>query len=355
MPQNRKPRTPLVVAKRTPPKPSDLYPVFWRFAAERHDVYLKRVAGVRPPWTEDAVLREYKFTNVYRASDRVSQYFIRMIYSEPQQDTNTVFLRTLLFKIFNKIETWKQIVGQLGQPIASSFDFGACARLLDTLRARGHSIYSGAYIMPSGGGNTPSKHRMHLELLKQTLAEGLPSRLEKAATLEDAYKLMLAVPTFGPFLAFQYAIDLNYTELLSHSEGDYVVAGPGALDGLSKIFEHLGDYTPAEAIHWLAKTQEEEFAKYGLHFHGLWGRPLQPVDVQNVFCEVSKYTRASHPDVMGKSGRTRIKQKFKSHGPLPSPFFPPKWGLNQTVEDDLADERQSTVAKCAREQISLPL
>ena len=36
-----------------------------------------------------------------------------------------------------------------------------------------------------------------------------------------------------------YAIDLNYTTLTSHSEWSFVVAGPGALDGLSKCFESL--------------------------------------------------------------------------------------------------------------------
>ncbi len=29
------------------------------------------------PWAEDSILRAYKFCNVYRATDRVSQYLIR--------------------------------------------------------------------------------------------------------------------------------------------------------------------------------------------------------------------------------------------------------------------------------------
>lgn len=40
----------------------------------------------------------------------------------------------------------------------------------------------------------------------------------------------------GKFLAFQYAIDINYSELCDFSEMDYVVAGPGAHSGISKIF-----------------------------------------------------------------------------------------------------------------------
>ena len=31
--------------------------------------------------------------------------------------------------------------------------------------------------------------------------------------------------------------------------------------------------------------------------------------------------------------RTRIKQKFRTTGPLPSPWFPPKWGLNEKIAE----------------------
>jgi hypothetical protein len=58
---------------------------------------------------------------------------------------------------------------------------------------------------------------------------------------------------------------------------------------------------------------------------GAWGDDL--VDWQNVLCEVSKYTCATHPHVRGSSGRTRIKQEFRQT-PAPVDYrFPPKWGL----------------------------
>ena len=69
-----------------------------------------------------------------------------------------------------------------------------------------------------------------------------------------------------------------------------------------------------------------------LRFDGLWGRSLRPIDVQNLLCEVSKYTRATHPQIKGRAGRGRIKQKFTAAGPVPRPFFPPKWELNERIE-----------------------
>ena len=48
-------------------------------------------------------------TNVYRATDRVSQYLIRnVIYKNIKRyKPEDILLRILVFKIFNKIETWE--------------------------------------------------------------------------------------------------------------------------------------------------------------------------------------------------------------------------------------------------------
>ena len=61
------------VRRRSQPRPSTLYPVLWRFAAKRQRIYLRRLAGEIGPWTDDPVLAAYRFTNAFRAADRVSQ------------------------------------------------------------------------------------------------------------------------------------------------------------------------------------------------------------------------------------------------------------------------------------------
>ena len=59
--------------------------------------------------------------------------------------------------------------------------------------------------------------------------------------VEDAYREIRAYPGLGPFLAFQYTIDLNYSSLMNFDEADFVVAGPGAIDGISKCFADSGN------------------------------------------------------------------------------------------------------------------
>ena len=70
---------PIILGHLAPAKVSEVYETYWRFAAERQAVFFRRVRGERPPWTDDRVLAIHKFTNAYRASDRVSQYLIRNV------------------------------------------------------------------------------------------------------------------------------------------------------------------------------------------------------------------------------------------------------------------------------------
>lgn len=320
--------------RRAQPQTTIVFDSYWRFAAERQVIYRRRVSGVSAPWTKDPVLSIYKFTNAYRAADRVSQYLIRHVIYSDKYDWRSTFIRVLLFKLFNKISTWELIRSHVGDITAKTFDAGRIGKILAASLDRGASIYSGAYIMPTGSSLSrhARKHDMHLELLASIAASSLPKDLVATRSMADAYQLMLGVPTFGPFLAFQFLIDLNYSSFLNFSEMDFVVPGPGARDGMRKCFKDLGDYDEADAIRWVAERQTEEFAARGLVFQSLWGRPLQLIDCQNLFCEVDKYARVVHPDIKGVTGRTRIKQHF---APLPAagePWFPPKWGLNELID-----------------------
>ena len=130
----------------------------------------------------------------------------------------------------------------------------------------------------------------------------------------------------APFLAYQLITDLNYTNIMNFSEMDFVVPGPGARSGIRKCFADCGDYNEADLIRFVAERQEHEFAIREIAFQDLWGRPLQLIDCQNLFCEVDKYARVVHPDVRGVGGRSRIKQRFQAAPDPVEAWFPPKLG-----------------------------
>lgn len=310
--------------------PGPVYDSYWRFAAARHDAYMRRLRGEPPPWTDDPVIGAWRFTNVYRAADRVSQYLIRNVIYTGDQDKHEVVFRILLFKWFNRISTWELLAERLGPPSLASFDPDAAERVLTDARTAGKRIYSAAYIVPPVPGGTGFKHAGHLALTLRMLEAGLADEVASAGSLERVYRLLRAWPGVGDFLGYQMAIDLNYSEVVDHDEDEFVVAGPGALDGLSKAWPGVDLRRAAELIRATAADQDDQFARRGIDFRGLFGRPLKLIDCQNLYCEISKYARAAHPDATGVAGRTRIKQVYRTWPlplPLPLPLFPPKWGL----------------------------
>lgn len=325
----------LTIVSRKEPTPSVVFDTYWRFATERQAIFFRRFEAWRGPWTHDPVLREHKFTNAYRASDRVSQFLIKHVIYGEQYSLRDSVLRILLFKVFNKIETWRFLEESIGEIRESTFDIDRLDGLLSRALSSGASIYSAAYIMPSGPASIRQgrKHRMHLELLFNILKQGIPERLAAAERMSQAYEILVSIPSFGPFLAYQFVTDLNYSHHFDFSEMEFVVPGPGARDGIRKCFTSLGDYSESEVIRWVAERQGEEFQSRGLAFRSLWGRPLQLVDCQNLFCEVDKYARVVHPNFVGHTGRTRIKQRFSPKGSLDTPWFPPKWKINDLIEN----------------------
>jgi alpha-glutamyl/putrescinyl thymine pyrophosphorylase clade 1 len=328
----REPREP---SHLSPLRVTDVYKSYWRFAAERQQVFLRRLTNTPRPWTTDPIIAEYKFTNSYRASDRVSQFLIRRVIYRDDLPTSgsEVLFRTLLFKLFNKIETWELLEHSFGAITFADYRFEHYDRVLTQAKRAGGRIYSAAYIMPPGGSSFgyPAKHQNHLRLLESMMADGLARRLAKARRMQQAFELLRSYPTIGDFLAYQFVTDINYSELTDFSEMEFVVPGPGARDGIQKCFIDSGGLNEPELIRLMVDNQEREFERYEVEFPSLWGRRLQLIDCQNLFCEVSKYARVAHPNIAGHSGRTRIKQKFSptaSHFRL---WYPPKWGINDLI------------------------
>jgi hypothetical protein len=112
------------------------------------------------------------------------------------------------------------------------------------------------------------------------------------------------------------------------NESEFVVAGPGALDGISKCFKDFKDYSAEYVINWTVDRPDIEFDRLELKFETLFGRRLQPIDCQNLFCEISKYSRVAHPDVPGIANRHKIKRPYvRDSRPLLPLAFPPQWQL----------------------------
>ena len=319
-----------------PPRPRQkIYDLYWYFASERQGIFQRRMVDSRGPWTADHILRTFKFCNVFRAADRVSQYMIRnVVYHEEACSTEDRLFQIVAFRTFSRIETWQRVRQFLGQyPTLRNLEDGSFTKGLEYAKAVNGGLYTGAFILCATDAYGESlKHLNHVRLFSDMfLHTGLGARLLATQSLSQIYEDLHCYPLMGDFMSYQTAIDLNYSDLFGFSENEFTKPGPGAVRGIKKVFEDLGDYTPSEVILWMVQRQQLEFARLGLPFSGLFGRPLHAIDCQGLFCETDKYCREAVPEL--RSARTRIKRRFAASPDDLVLFFPPKWGINSSVMD----------------------
>lgn len=312
------------------PARDQVYRAYWQFAAERQRIFLRRARGEQPPWTEDAILRQYKFCNAFRASDRVSQFLIRDVIYGSDAGGDDLLMRVVLFRLFSRIETWRALEHELGPLTLRTLRGRRLAPALERLQLAG-PIYTSAFILCANKAfGFERKYLNHLELVRSMFRRrALPLAIGRARSLREVYHALLAYPLLGPFMAYQLAIDINYSSLVDFDEDEFTVPGPGAERGIRKVFPTARRSEMARIIDWVTVNQESEAARFGIDLPTLFGRQLHAIDCQNLFCELDKYARVAFPEL--KSNRNRIKSKFASSRPLPEPFYPPKWGLNERL------------------------
>lgn len=305
---------------------------YFYFIQERMNIFWRRCEN-NSFLTDDPILKEYKFTNVYRACDRVSQYLIRnVIYKNlDRYSPEDVMLRILVFKVFNRIETWEYL-SQLTDITVASFNVEKLSKAL-TKRQVSTPIFSNAYMMTgcySGYGGINTKHQVWLQMIKEEFIEkqGLKKVLE-AKSMSEVYNQLRNYPLIGDFLAYQYTIDFNYSPYLNFDEDSFVKAGVGAVRGIKKCFiSHGNDYE--DAIYYIHEHFEELQERYGYtEFRPLPGRKPKLIDLQNCFCETDKYLRAKMPEL--KVGNVRIKQHYKPSAEGIDYYFPEKWGVEEKM------------------------
>lgn len=324
----------VVVKTRNKPKPRrGVYELYWRFASRRQAAFERRLAGKSAPWSDDPILQEFKFCNVYRAADRVSQYMIRNVcYAEDAGSPADRAFQIVAFRTFSKIRTWERLTELLdGPPRIQHLADGRFVAALNQIKSVDGGLYTGAFILCANKAfGHDEKHHNHAALFKKMFVQdAVADRLIGANAFESIVRTIEGYPLMGPFMAYQTAVDLNYSELTDFSENDYTQAGPGALRGLAKVFEDLGDYAPSEAIQLMVDQQEAEFERLDLPFLGLFGRPLHAIDCQGLFCETDKYCREAAPELA--SNRSRIKARYRPSTTSLELFFPPKWRLAPPV------------------------
>ena len=306
----------------------DIYDLYWYFAYERQNIFIKKNNGLKEPWTDDPILREYKFCNSYRVNDRVSQYLLKnVIYNGNKYSDRDTLFRIILFKLFNKESTWEYLVSKLGDVNLSNFNLKSYSNLLNELIDNNISIYNDAYIScATKAFGFDRKHDNHLALINKMFnIDNIDKKLTSAKTMEEAFNLLKSYPLIGNFMAYQLVTDINYSDVVNWSENEFTVAGPGSKRGIKKVFITKGKLRDEDVIKYMYRNQDNEFKRLNLDFKKIGDRELQLIDIQNIFCELDKYLRVYKPSL--KSNRSKIKKKYISKKEKIVYIYPPKWNI----------------------------
>ena len=130
----------------------------------------------------------------------------------------------------------------------------------------------------------PTKHERYLALVEHMMSTDVTGKLQAARTYADAFKVLRSYPLHGKsFIPMQHLTDLNYSEVIDFDEDDFIVPGPGALDGIQKCWGTLpAGITPSAIIRGCVEDQETFFAAVDEQPVRLLGkRRLHAIDCQN--------------------------------------------------------------------------
>ena len=307
-------------------KRQEIYDLYWYFACERQNIFLKKLNNLPAPWTDDEILRTYKFCNSYRVNDRVSQYLLKnVIYNNKKYTKETMLFRIILFKLFNKESTWELLLENFNDITLENFDQSKYSNVLKNALNNGVKIYNDAYISCANKAfGYDKKHDNHLALLnKMFVVDKVQNKILECKTMKKAFNIIRSYPLIGNFMAYQLVTDINYSDIVNWQENEFTVAGPGSIRGIKKCFVNKGNMTDEEIIKYMYENQDKEFKRLNLNFKRIINRPLQLIDCQNIFCELDKYLRVAVPQL--KSNRTKIKKKYKQKQDKIEYFYPPKW------------------------------
>lgn len=277
------------------------------FAWQRHLAYLGEEVT-------DPVVSSYKFTNVFRVLDRGSQYLIPLM--DAYTDTLDRLAVAYLYRQVNRPDTMEEIIDENMGCVPSADQILDADWIRDTvwpvIDRRPGQFLNGAYIILIMTNDKRS--------LKDKMADIFPAArpyLERAAaqaTLEDRVKFLQRTPGLGPFLSMQIATDVGYCSGEPDQENTFILPGPGARKGVS----YLGENPGSSASLGATRQVIESFPLYGLPtLPGSNGRDPSLMDIQNVFCEFSKYVRYHgkptdnrEPYKRSRRFRTEIPQQF---------------------------------------------
>ena len=276
---------------------------FW-LMHERMCIWKRRFIDKKErPWTENEILRDYKFTNVYRELDRNSQWQIKNILLDNSLSLKNLIWKMMVFRFFNNPETFtfnpknKAIQGDLfgalvksglkqaqscdelipatkwknGIPDYDEYDEDEFSRFIAGIRSTGLNPYTTAYLINSQATPGQPRDYCYTRVVVPTLHAKIPEIIKtviSAKSPEDIISYLIKMPAVADFIAHEFYQDFTYIprytdrKFMKFDKNDYTNVGPGASIGIRLIYPSIDNLKDQkQAIYWLRDAAEKELAK----------------------------------------------------------------------------------------------
>jgi len=265
----------------------DLFMQLDYWIVERQRVRDLKETGAPRPWSKDPIFQQFKFCNVRREDDKVTQWFAANWRSDKYWFEKNFVPAIMLGRTIN----WPSTLEYIGFP--ADWDKNRYCQMLDSYQGRGNKVYTGAYMITAGP--TGVKKNAWVTGNADTYFKR-PPKIDPSS-IQKSWETIIAnkYPCVGPFIAGQIIADLKHSIVLEQAEDwyDWAAIGPGSARGLNRLHGRpLSD--PVTQAKGLIEMREVK-AKLGR-------TDLCLQDIQNCLCEFDKYQRVKLGQGKPRSG-----------------------------------------------------
>lgn len=255
--------------------------LFFYTLFERQEIWYKRFLKQQPPYTEDEILIDYKFTNVYRELDRSSQFLIKNVLLNKDNDIYDIVFQIFVFRIYNKPETFKE----LPLPKYNDFNIDDFIEYLSILEESGFkTLNDSAYKINTYIWQGVPRWKAYAINLVNEFHKLVPKIVESFSKGLDVKEFVdsLKIYGVGGFLSHEFFQDLTYIKryttfsIFPYTQDDFTHAGPGAVVGLRLTLpSKTSKKKQIEGIEYLRDISKTELAKIGEFKYLNWDKKTQ--------------------------------------------------------------------------------
>lgn len=294
---------------------------------ERTSIYYKKeILNLPSFWTDDEILRKYKFVNTKRTWDRETKWLLKNVINNDDVSYENKILNSFLFRVINKGNTLDEI--------NAPFDFSnmTIIDINETVREKIHDIsikksdyvfFSAAYILGGPKVNFGkfletkegvTERNMVIRMIKFVFynQDKIINGVKSSVNQLEVFNHLKSFSGIGDFLAYQIFVDLTYIKNFPFTEMNFVISGPGCERGINWIFSNRDGMNSEECLFWFTINQDRIADKYNekwdmneiFHFLPKEERVYTLMDMENSgACEIDKRCRT-------KFDSKRPKQKY---------------------------------------------